>query len=253
MQLQLIRNALIKLNYAGKSILIDPDLAEQHARPSFTGKSPNPTIGLPLPVDAIVSDLDLIIVSHLHKDHFDAVDPLPKAVELICQPGDQGRIAEHGFSQIAVLESERDWQGIQITRTSGSHGLGEVGKLMGNVSGFILRAPNEPTVYWVGDSVLYNEVEQILDSVQPDIVITHSCGARWPDSAGERQLIVMDAEQTIAVAQRLPNAIVVATHMEAVDHATVSRAELRAATHAAGIPAERLLIPNDGDLLSFDS
>jgi L-ascorbate metabolism protein UlaG (beta-lactamase superfamily) len=253
MELHLIRNALITLNYAGKRILIDPDLAEQHARPSFTGKSPNPTVGLPLPIDTIVADLDLIIVSHLHKDHFDAVDPLPKDLPLICQPSDQARIAEQGFSQIEPLESERDWQGIQITRTGGSHGLGEVGKLMGNVSGFVLRAPNEPTVYWVGDSVLYNEVEQILDSVQPDIVISHSCGASWPDSTGQRQLIVMDAEQTIALAQRLPNALVVATHMEAVDHATVSRAELRAAADAAGIPAERLLIPNDGDTVRFDS
>ncbi len=251
MQLQLIRNALIKLNYAGKCILIDPDLAQQHARPSFTGKSPNPTVGLPLPIEEIVAGLDLIIVSHLHRDHFDAVDPLPKDLPLICQPGDQERIAEQGFKQIEVLESERDWQSIRITRTGGSHGLGEVGTLMGKVSGFILRTPNEPTVYWVGDSVLYNEVERILDNVQPDVVITHSCGARWPDSAGQRQLIVMDAEQTIAVAQRLPKATIVATHMEAVDHATISRAELRAAADAAGIAAERLLIPNDGDSLQL--
>jgi len=46
--------------------------------------------------------------------------------------------------------------------------------------------------------------------------------------------------------------IVIATHMEALDHATISRAELRAAAVAAGIPATRLLIPADGEVLSFD-
>jgi hypothetical protein len=40
--------------------------------------------------------------------------------------------------------------------------------------------------------------------------------------------------------------------MEALDHATISRAELRAAADAAGIPAARLLIPADGELLSFE-
>jgi hypothetical protein len=39
--------------------------------------------------------------------------------------------------------------------------------------------------------------------------------------------------------------------MEVLDHATISRAELRAAAVAAGIPATRLLIPADGEKLSF--
>jgi hypothetical protein len=62
----------------------------------------------------------------------------------------------------------------------------------------------------------------------------------------------MDADQTIAVAQAAPASIVIASHMEALDHATISRAELRAAAVAAGIPATRLLIPADGEELSFE-
>jgi len=62
----------------------------------------------------------------------------------------------------------------------------------------------------------------------------------------------MDAEQTVALAQAAPDSTIIATHMEALDHATISRAELRAAADAAGIPATRLLIPADGELLRFE-
>jgi hypothetical protein len=50
-----------------------------------------------------------------------------------------------------------------------------------------------------------------------------------------------------------PKRIIVATHMEALDHASVSRSDLRAAATAAGISNEQLLIPTDGEELVFDS
>ena len=79
---------------------------------------------------------------------------------------------------------------------------------------------------------------------KPDIIVTHSCGARW-----DGDLIVMDEAQTITVCKAAPSARVIATHMEALDHATVSRADLRRAADATGIAATRLLIPEDGETL----
>jgi L-ascorbate metabolism protein UlaG (beta-lactamase superfamily) len=252
MQLQLIRNATLRLRYANHTILIDPDLAAKHSRPSFTGRSPNPMVDLPLPLAEIMAGIDLLIVSHLHRDHFDAVESMPAALPVLCQPGDEARIAERGFTRVTPLADTLDWGGVHLTRTDGQHGTGAVGQLMGSVAGFVFVAPGEPTIYWAGDTILYNEIYAVIDRHQPDMIITHSCGARWPDAAGERQLIVMDAEQTVALAQAVPSSIVIVTHMEALDHATISRAELRAAADAAGIPATRLLIPADGEELSFE-
>jgi L-ascorbate metabolism protein UlaG (beta-lactamase superfamily) len=252
MQLQLIRNATLRMRYAGRTILIDPDLAAKHSRPSFTGRSPNPMVDLPMSPVEIVADLDLLLVSHLHRDHFDAVEPIPSSLPVICQPGDEARIAERGFTQVTPLDDGLDWGGIQLVRTAGQHGTGAVGRTMGVVSGVVFAASGEPTIYWAGDTILYDEVYTVIDRYRPDIIITHSCGARWPDDAGERLLIVMDAEQTVALAQGAASSIVIATHMEALDHATISRAELRAAADTAGIPATRLLIPADGEQLSFD-
>ena len=252
MQLQLIRNATLRLRYAGHTILIDPDLAAKHSRPSFTGLSPNPMVDLPLPLAQIVAGIDLLIVSHLHRDHFDAVELIPVALPVLCQPGDQARIAERGFTQVTPLADALDWGDMRLTRTAGQHGTGAVGRAMGAVAGFVFTAPGEPTIYWAGDTILYDEIYAVIGRHQPNLIITHSCGARWPDEADERHLIVMDAAQTIAVAQAASSSIVIATHMEALDHATISRAELRAAADAVGIPATRLLIPADGEELRFE-
>lgn len=117
---------------------------------------------------------------------------------------------------------------------------------MGSVLGFTLEGTGEPKVYWAGDTVFYPAIASALQETKPEIVITHSCGARW-----DGDLIVMDAEQTLAVFEHASDATVVATHMEALDHATVDRREWRRVAHASGIDEARLLIPNDGDVLVF--
>lgn len=64
--------------------------------------------------------------------------------------------------------------------------------------------------------------------------------------------IVMDAPQTVAVCRAAPKSIVIATHMDSLDHATVSRAALRRYANEQGIQQKQLLIPADGDQLIFD-
>lgn len=51
----------------------------------------NPTVELKMPVEEIVKDVDLVIVTHTHEDHFDkpASLALNKSTELIIQPADK--------------------------------------------------------------------------------------------------------------------------------------------------------------------
>jgi L-ascorbate metabolism protein UlaG (beta-lactamase superfamily) len=248
MKLQLFRNATLKLDYAGKMVLIDPCLAPKHSLPSYTGRSPNPMVDLPTSITDILKDVELVLVSHLHTDHFDSVakDVVPKHLPLLCQPGDETTILKAGFTDVRPLLDVFDWNGLVFTRREGSHGLGPVVEKMGPVMGFTLAAQGEPTIYWSGDTVLYPPVAKTIAEAAPDIIITHSCGAKW-----DGDLIVMDADQTIATCELAPQSRVVAVHMEALDHATVTRAELRRAAEANGITAKQLLIPDDGELLAF--
>lgn len=249
MQLQLIRSATLRLRYGDQSILIDPMLAAKHTMPTYAGISPNPLVELPCPPEAVVTGIDMTIISHLHSDHFDpaAQQALPKDTIIFCQPGDEDRITRKGFTLVTPVAESIQLGEITLTRAPGQHGAGKVLDDMGVVSGFVLQADGEPTVYWAGDTIWYDGVRETIARFSPDVIITHSCGAKWGGGA----LIVMDAAQTIAVCQAAPRSMVVAVHMESLDHATVSRADLRAAAEAARIRAEQLLIPLDGETLSF--
>lgn len=246
MQLQLIRNATLKLTVAGRTILVDPYFAERHSLPSYTGRSPNPLVDLPVPVGDILDGVELVVVSHLHSDHFDrtAKEVVPKHLPVICQPGDEAAIRDAGFSDVIPLADTLVWNGLSFTRCEASHGVGPVAGKMGNVMGFLLEAPDEPSLYWAGDTVLYPPVVASILKHLPQVVVTHSCGARW-----DGDLIVMDAAETVLVAELAPWATVIATHMEALDHATVGRSDLRQAAERAHIAPDRLKIPRDGETL----
>ena len=100
------------------------------------------------------------------------------------------------------LTGRATWEELTLTRREGSHGLGPVVELMGSVMGFSREAEGEPSIYWTGDTVLYSPVENTIRETMPDIIVTHSCGARW-----DGDLIVMDAAETIAVCETAPDAI----------------------------------------------
>ena len=121
-------------------------------------------------------------------------------------------------------------------------------KHLNPVSGFVFQFPGEPTVYWIGDSVWCEEVEHALEKYQPDVIVTHSGGAELRDSGP----IIMDAPQTIAVCEAAPSAVVIATHLEALDHCKTSRKALQLAAEKSGIDLYRLLIPEDSEEIEIN-
>ncbi len=251
MKLQLIRNATMKIEYNGMTFLTDPMLSEKFGIESFAGNSRNPTIDLPLSIEEILKNVDAVLCSHTHQDHFDsaAMDMIPPEMIIFCQPEDTKKLTENNFTSLKPVTKKTNFKGTTIIKTEGRHGTGEIEKAMGKISGYVLQAENEPVVYWAGDTIYCNEVKQVISEYNPDYVITHSCGATLDDSGP----IIMDAQQTIDVCKNANNSIVIAVHMEALDHATVNRKDLRNLADKEGILKEKLLIPNDGDILLFDS
>jgi L-ascorbate metabolism protein UlaG (beta-lactamase superfamily) len=249
MQIQLIRNATCRITYAGHLFVTDPDLAARHARRSFTGVSPNPLVDLPCTPEEALAGIEMAVISHLHKDHFDEVaqDLLPKDTRIFCQPGDEARLRSMGFNHLTPVNEPVRWEGITIRRISGQHGSGVVLKEMKDASGFVFQAEGEPTVFWAGDTILSAAVAEAIEQFKPDILLTHSSGAVWDKDT----LIVMDAAQTLQVCRSAPQSRVVAIHLDSLDHGTVTRQSLRAAAEAAGIGPDRLLIPADGEKLTI--
>jgi L-ascorbate metabolism protein UlaG (beta-lactamase superfamily) len=249
MQIQLIRNATLRMTYGNHVFITDPYFAPKDSQEPLIGKSRNPVVDLPFPIEDMLADIDMALVSHLHPDHFDtlAQQRLPKHIQIYCQPGAEGQIREAGFTKVTAIEESVDWQGVRITRIPGQHGDGNWATQMGPVSGFIFRAEREPTIYWTGDTIWCEPVKQVILEMKPDIIITHSSGASF--EAGSP--IIMDAQQTIKVCRAAPQARVIAIHMETFDFDAVSRKDLRDMAEKAGIKANQLLIPADGETLSF--
>jgi L-ascorbate metabolism protein UlaG (beta-lactamase superfamily) len=216
---------------------------------SYGGIEDNPIVDLPIPASEVLEGVDLILVSHLHEDHFDskAKEITDKAIPILCQPGDREIIETYGFNNVIECDSEIHWQQVNISRTGGQHGTGQWASRLNPVSGFVFQFPDEPTTYWIGDSVWCEEVTHSLDKYQPDVIVTHSGGAELKGSGP----IIMDAAQTIAVCENYPSAMVIATHMEALDHCKTSRNDLKLLAEESGIDLDRLLILEDGELVEI--
>jgi L-ascorbate metabolism protein UlaG (beta-lactamase superfamily) len=118
-------------------------------------------VDLPCSPEEVLEHVEMVIVSHLHTDHFDraAWERLPKAIPLYCQPGNEETIGSKGFGDVRVLHDQADWQGLRLIRTPGQHGTGVWAARMKQVSGFVFQATGEPTVYWCGDTIWYEGVE----------------------------------------------------------------------------------------------
>jgi len=249
--IRLIRNATLVVEYAGQKILVDPMLSTKGTIESWGGVARNPTVELKMPVAEIIQDLDLVVVTHTHADHFDeaASKALNKSVELINQPADQEFFQKQGFTNAQTLADGREWHGIQIHRLEAEHGSGEVLKMMGKTSGFVLQAKNQPTIYIVGDAIWTDKIKQNIARYKPDYIVVNSGGARI--AGFENTPIIMDEEQTLALLEASGKARVIAVHMDALDHCRTSRASLRQKSNAQHISAKKLLIPQDGETVGL--
>lgn len=258
MQLTQIRNATLKLDYAGVRLLIDPMLSDKAAWPGFSGTARahlrNPLVALPVSVDELL-DVDVIIVTHTHQDHWDeaAQQLIPKDKVIYTQnESDASLIRSQGFTAVSVLADTNDISGIKVVKTDGQHGSDDayaipaVAERMGDACGLIFSADGEKTLYVAGDTIWVPPYVDSLTTYAPDVVVLN-IGCATVDGIGA---IIMGKEDALRTLDILPAATIVASHMEAVNHCLLSRAELRAYTAENGVQ-QNVLVPEDGETLSL--
>ena len=248
---RLIRNATITINYAGQKILIDPMFSPKGAIGSVTGKAESPMINLPIPIEEITQDIDLILLTHNHPDHFDkyASNALDKSVKFLVQPIDKELPISEGFKNTDVIEKDIIWTGITITRTYAQHGTGRVLEEMGEGSGYILQAASSPTIYIIGDAVWTQDIYQNIVKYKPEYIIVNSGGAAMPGF--DATPIIMDAGQTMSLIQESGSAKIIAVHMDVIDHCHTTRNVLKQKAKEYNIGADKLLIPEDGEIIEL--
>lgn len=261
MKFQQIRSATSIVTFAGKRFLIDPMLAEQGAYPAVpdttsTGRG-NPDCDLPCPVDALF-DVDAVIVTHLHFDHFDeaAAKLLPKSIPLFAQnASDAETLRGYGFEDVRVLEEDGvEFESIRLYRTDCDHGSSSLVTLDGyrtygvddRASGVVFESDQEKSrFYLAGDTIYCRYVVDAVEKFAPGVVAVNAAGAQFPLG----HLLIMNQYDVQSLMQRFPELDVIATHVEGVSHATVTRPLLK--QFAADNRLKRLHIPNDGETLEF--
>ena len=245
MRFCLVRHATLRVEFNGHIFLVDPMLDDAGARPAIQN-SPNPRnnplVSLPAPAPEVVKGIDGVLVSHTHSDHWDetAARLLAKDLPLFGQVADETKFRGQGFVNVRPIEDVVRWNDIEISRTGGQHGTGDIGKAMAPVSGFVLRASSEPTLYVAGDTIWCEEVREALLRYQPAVIVVNSGAAQFLKG----DPITMTADDVVAVCQAAPSARIVAVHMEAINHCLLTRDDLAFQLEAARV---RATIPGDGE------
>ncbi|WP_017610729.1 MBL fold metallo-hydrolase [Nocardiopsis xinjiangensis] len=262
MKMTQVRNATAVLESGGKTVLIDPMLSAKGAMeafPSNTGDTArNPLVDLAVPLADLLSP-DIVVVTHTHTDHWDsaAASLLPRDVPVLVQhAADAELITNDGFTDVRILDEPITIDGLAFNRTEGRHGTHaalEAVPSLGQVMGVVVSHPEEPAVYFAGDTVLTEDVRAALEQHTPDVVVLNTGGAVL--ATGEEEFpttgpILMEAQDVFEVYQLAPQARVVAVHMEALNHCPVTRADVRSLAADRGI-SESVLVPEDGDVLNF--
>lgn len=254
MKITQVRNATLLVHYAGTRFLIDPMLAPKGTYPGFEGMANshlrNPLVELPLPM-ATLLEVDAVIVTHDHLDHWDpaAQQLVPKHLPLFTQhQQDADTLRASGFQDVRLLGSAGEFAGIRLQQTEGQHGSDKImavlGGRLGEVCGVVFSHPTEKTLYLAGDTVWNEWVAQSLTRHNPEVIVLN-CGDAHIPGLGP---IIMNKEDVLAVHQAAPQATLIASHLEAVNHALLSRRELRDYLGEQGIQ-QRVLVPEDGETL----
>ncbi|MCA0981248.1 MBL fold metallo-hydrolase [Exiguobacterium aestuarii] len=253
MNIQLIRNATLRLEYAGKTFLIDPFLAKKGTYPPFPNSARqdenNPLVELPISIENLLHGIDAVILTHLHLDHYDEVakEVLPKELPIFVQnEADQTTIQQDGFTDVRVLTESTEFEGIHLVKTVGEHGRGDILSLTGQVCGVVFTHETEKTLYVVGDTVWYEGVAETIQSHRPEVIVVNAGDNQFLEGGS----LVMNEVDVLHVAEAAPEARIIAVHMEAVNHWNLSRTDLRAYAEEHQF-ADRLFVPEDGESLSL--
>lgn len=250
MNIQLIRHATLWIEYAGKKLLVDPMFSKKGELPATSNTSNeqrNPLLDLSVDVETFLQP-DAILLTHSHRDHFDdaAVRSLTKDTRIYCQPADKQKLIELSFTNIVVIETQIDWGGLTIIRTNGQHGRGEIGKQMGAVSGYILQSEGEECLYITGDSVWCEEVEQVIETYRPEVVIAFAGAAQFLTGG----VITMDKEDLHQLYVASPNSKIIAVHLDAWNHCLLTRKVLSDYLVESDM-FDRFYLPQDGEVISL--
>lgn len=279
MKFQQIRSATVKITYDGKTFLIDPWLTPRYMsgclgviplicainrggdiRKKYvidhcaTWKAVDPKHKwkmcplkpLPMPVSEINRGVDAYLCSHVHLDHIGlslngkACEKMDKSIPIYAvNRQDADYLEFSGMKDVRVLTDRITYGSAEIIKVTAVHGTI---KPCCEACGYVFRSPNEKTLYVAGDTVWCDEIAKTVEKYHPDVIVTNNCAAMLVDNGR----LIMDENDLAKVCEAAPEAVIIASHMDTVPHATLTRKTLAERLAEKGI-RDRVRIPADGE------
>ncbi len=252
--IRLVRSATLKINYAGHTILVDPVFADKGTLQSALGVYKSPRVHLVMPISEITEGVDMVLLTHNHIDHYEpsVKQHLPKDIPFYTQPQDKETLVQDGFTNVEAIEKSKTIGNLTIHRTTGHHGFGQIGQMMGPVSGYVLMAEELPTIYIMGDCKWEPCILETVEKYRPDYIVVNSGGAVFPEFSKTDGCITPDEQEVMAMLDTLPAQIkLIAVHMDAIDHCQTTREILRNEARHHGVDMNRLIMPGDGESITL--
>lgn len=179
----------------GKHVVVDPWLSNPNCPPRFSKPE-------------AIKPVDLILVTHGHRDHTADVIALARATGApVIAPDELANyFRKKGLADAREMNigGTQEAAGVRVTMTQAVHSssLWEEERLIyfGSPVGFILRAPDMPTIYIAGDTGLFGDMKMIGEIYHPEIAFlpigdlytmgpdTAAIAAEW---LGVRQVVPM--------------------------------------------------------------
>jgi len=189
---QFIGTATVLIRYQGLTILTDPNFLHkgEHVHLGYgltSERLTNPAIAL-----EDLPPIDLVVLSHMHEDHFDkrVQQQLDKNLPIVTTPGAAKALKRLGFvrtiglSHWDRLDVEKGATRVRITAAPGRHGKLGAQALLPSVMGTVFDFGSDPAqpdyrMYVTGDTLVYDDLKTIPQRFPGiDLALLHLGGTR---------------------------------------------------------------------------
>ena len=244
--MRFLGHATLQLDLAGVRVLTDPFLR--------TNLGPLQRHG-PLPDPAALEDVDVVVISHGHADHFDPSSlALLVGRPLVVVPRGLGRAARRSTrgEVVEVTAGDRVTFGaLTITAVRARHWMSPRGPRAQPV-GYLLDG--DARVYFAGDTGVFDEMRMLAGHVDVALLPVWTWGPHLgPGHLGPRSAAEVLREISPAVAVPIHWGTLYPRRLHRVWGAPLAEPGERFATHAARIaPAVDVRVLRPGDATSID-
>ncbi len=254
-----VGTATVLIHYAGFTLLTDPNFLHQgdHIHLGYglqATRLTNPAMEI-----EELPPLDLVVLSHMHEDHFDrvAAAKLDKHLPIVTTKHAAEKLIKKGFTAPQSLET---WESLTITKGNallritsmpGTHGPGLLGKVLPPVMGSLLEFQTDDAItkfrlYITGDTLIHQNLYEIPKRYPDiDLALLHLGGTK-----AFGILVTMDAKQGVQAVQIISPRIAVPIHYNDYTVFKSSLDEFKQAIAATGL-SDRVQYLNHGDTYHF--